>query len=166
MRTIWLTLLLVPALAASARAEPDHYIAGGAMLGIDHAFDAVATLEGGERLGPGTWLHGILETGTSAGIDEATESGEYFAARAGLEWHIAIGTRDIVELVPGVDLGVRHYAYMADDDAASGISPVAIGRLGFDIGSRALRFRPGLEVSFDDQGFTGINANAALAYRW
>ena len=152
--------------ATTTPAGPQNYLETGVGLSDDGALIGTLTLEGGHRLTRDLWLHGMLERGTAGGVDEPNYGGEYDAARIGIEARECVGG-GVICAVAGVDAGVRHVDYMAEYDTTNQTGAVLVPRVGLDLGSRHLRFRPGLEknVLVKDQD-AGIALTGAVAYQW
>jgi hypothetical protein len=156
--------------ATTASTEPASYLAAGVLLGGDHAIVGAVTLDGGYQLRGSLFLHGLVAKGTAAGVDEPNYSSSYDAARIGLEERACLV--DALCGYAGLDVGVRHVDYMAEDDNTNTTGVVVIPRFGLDVGSSHLRFRPGIEGIIDGShnhslaGFDGVDLTAAVAYRW
>jgi|GEM_PF-6267471 len=156
--------------SASPAPTPTSSVSGGVMLGADHAIVAALSLDGELQLRGSLWLHGMIAKGTAAGVDEPNHGGNYAAGRIGVAERGCL--IDALCAVAGVDVGYRHVAYMAEYDSANISGVVVVPRIGLDVGTPHLRFRPGIEGIVDGSnhntvfGFDGLDLTAAIAYRW
>lgn len=158
------------ATATVASPQPVSYLAGGVLIGGDHAIVGAVTLDGGYQLRGSLFVHALVATGTAGGVDEPSYNSSYHAARLGLEERGCLV--DALCGYAGLDVGVRHVDYMAEYDSTNTTGAVVVPRIGLDVGSSHLRFRPGIEGILDGSrnnsiaGFDGIDLTAAVAYRW
>jgi hypothetical protein len=69
--------------------------------------------------------------------------------------------------VAGIDLGVRHSYLDAEYDHYDSTDGILVERVGVDIGSKHLRFRPGLEIDEStNRALDGLAFTAGIAYAW
>ncbi|MDB4953628.1 MAG: hypothetical protein JWO36_1197 [Myxococcales bacterium] len=166
-----------PSLTASSRevaSEPKTYVAAGVALGADGTLDWLysgAQIEAGYRLSTTWWLHGDVGVmgrsgyGTVQRITLMAPSADAYEARLGPEARRCNSTGAAC-LVGGVDLG-----YRTGELAGLVVAP----RVGLDVGSRKLRFRPAIELQVggpidNREGPSipdvGIGFTTAIAYQW
>jgi hypothetical protein len=161
--------LTQPSLVASTQPQPANnlYLQTGVMAGADDTVGLYAayTLEGGYRLNDSPlWAHAMVIAGKGAGIDEVVYDSSMFQLRGGIEARGCLVSEAC--MVMGVDLGFRKETLMAEYDNNHATDAIVATRAGLDLGNRHFRFRPGVEMQFDDHGWAGFGATAAVAYQW
>jgi len=185
----WIIVLSIGS-AATVHAEPPAaepatadrgYVSLAGASGAGYTVDwlyAGLELEGGYRVSDRWYVHGEVGElgragyGTTQDFTLMAPRTPTYEARVGLE---ARGCHSIVLCgYAGVDAGYRVSTGM-DNNYGTGEGVVVVPRAGLDIGlgSRDLRFRPGVELritnppsSSDAPLALGIGATAALAYRF
>lgn len=152
---------------AATAASTDAYLEPGLEIGITPgAFYGAVELDGGHRLGDTPlWLHGRFAQGNLSRIEEKTMSSDFTEARLGLEARGCVFA-GIACLVAGVDLGYRHEMYVSDFGRGTADLGLSTARLGLDLGSPHLRFRPSVETGVQQGGWLGLGVTAGLAYTW
>jgi hypothetical protein len=156
-----------PAPAVSVPSEPATYVqvegfAGGVLFGDAH--DGFAVEAGHHVQGP-VWIHGMVGGGEAqicngTGFFDPCDRGSYWTGRAGVELRGTLaGTRGVIGGFVGGDVGVRNYS--TGMELTSNASGLALGRVGFDIGSSHIRERTWIGLGSD-----GIEGSAGLAYQW
>ncbi len=152
-----------PALAAPIpppAAAPRYSIEAAAAAGSTYDGDlyAGAVLAGGYRITDLFSVHAALETATARilhfpGIDQYEGTSDRFSeARGGVELHECVRS-DALCGIAGVDLSYR-------GETVSGNQPMslsgaeAVARLGLDVGTRTVRFRPMFEGTSTHHGDT------------
>jgi hypothetical protein len=142
------------------------YLEPGLAIGVTQVgvYGAVR-LDGGYRIGDSPlWIHGRLGQGSMAQIDGGAMDSSFTELRIGLEARGCV-LDGIACLVGGADGGYRHEMLMASQEHDDVQLAVAIARLGLDVGTRHLRFRPGVETSVNRDGL-GLGVTAGIAYTW
>jgi len=151
-------------------AAPRYTVEAAAAAGSTYDGDlyAGAVLGGGYRLNELLALHAAVETATArvvhvAGIDQyGGTSDRFFEARGGLELHECL-TGNALCAVGGVDVGYR--AETLTGTGGMDLSGAeAVARIGLDVGTPHVRFRPMFEGTSTHHGDTGALL-LGLAYR-
>ena len=157
---------------------PKAYVAAGFDAGADSAVDwlyAGASIDAGYRVSDRWWVHGNTGalgrvgygTTNNLTVKRPTEVG--YDLRFGPEWRECHS--DGLCFYGGVDLGYRTGTARGDDISGVMIVP----RAGLDVGTRHLRFRPGLELLVSTTPHIegevplpslGIGVTAAVACVW
>jgi hypothetical protein len=167
--------------AATARAQPSAieavepasaapastYLQGGVMAGFDSdAAVGAWRVDGGYRLGESAlWIHGVVADGKAAGIDETTMSSSYFTTRLGVEGR-SCTQHGFACVGAGLDGGLRSLQLAAEYDHIDAVGAVIVPRIGVDLGGDHVRVAAGIELVLDEDGPSGSDATAGLAYRW
>ena len=160
---------------------PTTYLQGGLMAGgNDGYFTAGGSAELGKQVASILWVHAGVALGAADQLF-ATGNGSIMQARLGAD---LMGCNDNGALCAfvGADLGVQTVNYVGRsdpwfcdgdysdcmgnpiDDHKTGA--LGVGRVGLDIGSKHLRWRPGIEASATTDGGVGVNLTQSLAYRF
>jgi hypothetical protein len=187
MKTLSLALGLVALSATIAAAEPappDHYVIAGAQGMVQRQFEAGGTLEGGQRLWASPTAHhasfDVLGHAMLA-AGHSVNGGAYQQVRAGAEGRGCVfGT--IACAIVGLDLGYQH-DHAIEDGSSGKYEPyditahdgLAVTRFGLEAGTRHVRVRTMLEVTYrtrlnhedmseDASGFGGLALGAGLGY--
>jgi hypothetical protein len=159
---------LVPAIPQRAEA-PRMFVGAGAAVGGDEGgLYLDPSLELGYRLDANgaLWAHAKLVGGNNFGIDETTHAGSRIVGSAGIETRPCVLDGAVCG-VAGIDLGARHTYLDAEYDHVDVTDAVLIERLGFDVGTRHLRFRPDVEISESStRALDGLALAAGVAYVW
>jgi len=180
----WIVLLSLAIVTKSARAETAEnpsYASAGLAVGAGYTVDwlyAGVEVEGGYALSERWLVHGALGTigragyGTTSNLTLMFPQAPTYEARAGLE---ARGCHSIaVCAYAGADVGYR-VSTGHENNTGSGQGVLVVPRAGFDfgLGSRDLRFRPGVELRFTNAPAdsevpfaAGLGITAEVAYRF
>lgn len=170
------SVLGLTALAHADVPAPTSYVDAGMVGGGNNGLLTLGgVVEVGMALRGPLWLHAIMAAGTAGEIfGNGTGSFEQF--RVGVEERGCI-SRERACLVAGVDLGLDHTTWTGHEDdwfseeegplmTRDVTNPVAIPRVGLDVGGTHLRYRTGVEVHVGQDGVDGANLMSAVAWQW
>jgi hypothetical protein len=139
------------------------YIELGEIRNADrNSSNDAATLAGGLFVHDALWVRASIALGTATnGLSGYL--GRYYAARIGVEEHGDVW-REYIQLVFGVDVGVRHHdpGTMADP----GTTADAMARIDLAIGTRHVRARIGCGFAYTTDLSPEIDVHGGLAYAW
>ena len=171
------TYATMPASSATPAAPTDlhdavhAYLEPGVAAGVATSLYGAVELDGGYRLGDSPlWLHGRVSHGAFATFSDRVLGSDLTEARLGLEAR-GCSDNDIACLVGGVDFAYRHEMLStANEDPTPNTTNItfvaAIARVGLDLGTKHVRFRPSVELGVRQGGWSNLGATTGLAFAW